>query len=261
MQVRDAMTTDVLLLSPDTGLGEAARLMSERDTTAALVDPGGGAQPGIFTVRDVLRLVAEDRDFGGETLADHFTPDAAAAAPDASLQRAAEIMLEGQFRHVVVSGNDGNTGFLVMRDIVAHRLAQGAVPGTSHPIFEAMRADPLTVGQDTTVRDTTQRMMERQVGAAVVEAPKKGKMPGIFTERVLLHALADGRDTGRDRMADHPNAQMTFSAPQWSLRQAAEAMVKGRFQHVVVVDRHTIRGVVSMRDVMRQWTEEDREEN
>jgi len=260
MQVRDAMTTNVLVLSPETGVGEAAQLMSERDTTAALVDPGDGARPGIFTVRDVLALVAEGSDFRQEALADHFSPDAQAAAPDASLQQAAEMMLEGEFRHVVVSGDDGNPGFLVMRDIVAHRLAGGAVPGTSHPIFEAMRTTPLTVEHDTSVRETTQRMIEGQVGAAVVEGAKKGERPGIFTERVLLHAVADGRDVDRDRMADHPNAQMTFSSPEWSLRQAAEAMVKGRFQHVVVVDRHTIRGVVSMRDVMRQWTEEDREE-
>ncbi len=260
MRVRDAMSSDVLVLSPQTGLGEAVRLMSDRDGGAAVVDPGDGARPGIFTERDVLRLVAEGADFGHEELAEHFTPDARAAAPDASLKEAAEMMLDGGFRHVVVSADDGMKGLLGMRGIVAHRLARGAVPGTSRPIFEAMSTHLLAVGQDTSVRETTQRMIERPAGSAVVEPPKRGKRPGIFTERVLLHAVASGRDVDRDRMADHPNAHMTFSAPEWSLRQAAEAMVKGGFEHIVVVDRHTIRGVLSMRDVMRQWTKGDQEE-
>ncbi|MEJ7716941.1 MAG: CBS domain-containing protein [Thermoleophilaceae bacterium] len=44
---------------------------------------------------------------------------------------------------------------------------------------------------------------------------------------------------------------MTFSAPDWSLKQAAEAMSKGGFQHVVVVDRMGTVGVISLRDIVR----------
>ncbi len=260
MQIRDVMTTDFLVLSPETGLGEAARLMSERGGGGAVVDPGGGARPGVFTERDVLRLVAEGTDFGRETLAEHFTPDARAAAPDASLKEAGDVMLHGRFRHVVVSGDTGLQGLLGMRDIIARRLEKDAVPKTSRPIFEAMSTQLLTVGRDTSLREASKRMIERPAGSALVEPPKRGKRPDIFTERVLLHAVAAGRDVDREVMADHPNAQMTFSAPEWSLRQAAEAMVTGGFQHIVVVDRLGIRGVVSMRDVMRQWTEQDREE-
>jgi CBS domain-containing protein len=43
---------------------------------------------------------------------------------------------------------------------------------------------------------------------------------------------------------------MTFSAPDWSLRQAAEAMTKGGFQHIVVVDQGGTAGVISISDVV-----------
>ncbi len=47
---------------------------------------------------------------------------------------------------------------------------------------------------------------------------------------------------------------MTFSAPSWSLSQAAEAMTKGGFQHILVVDAGGIRGTISMRDLVRALT-------
>jgi CBS domain-containing protein len=52
-------------------------------------------------------------------------------------------------------------------------------------------------------------------------------------------------------VADHLAPRRTFSAPDWSLSQAAEAMTKGGFQHIVVVDGSGIAGILSMRDLMR----------
>ena len=54
-------------------------------------------------------------------------------------------------------------------------------------------------------------------------------------------------------MADHLSSQITFAAPDWSLERAAEAMVRGGFRHLVVVDGGRMRGVLSMRDIVRVW--------
>jgi CBS domain-containing protein len=95
-------------------------------------------------------------------------------------------------------------------------------------------------------------MAERRVGAAVVIDPEQPG-PGIITERDLLQAIGDGQDPDRERVADHLSSDLTFAAPDWSLEAAAEAMVRGGFRHLIVVDGGEMMGILSMRDIVRCW--------
>jgi len=85
----------------------------------------------------------------------------------------------------------------------------------------------------------------------VIDAEQPG--PGILTERDILQSIGSGQDPDRERVADHLSAQLTFAAPDWSLEAAAEAMVRGGFRHLVVVDGGTMTGILSMRDIVRCW--------
>ena len=97
-------------------------------------------------------------------------------------------------------------------------------------------------------------MAKRGVGAAVVIDPEQPG-PGIFTERDMLIALGRGQDPDQERVCEHLSENLTFAAPDWSLERAAEEMVRGGFRHLVVVDGGEIAGVLSMRDIVRCWTE------
>jgi CBS domain-containing protein len=57
-------------------------------------------------------------------------------------------------------------------------------------------------------------------------------------------------------VADHLTSDLTFAAPDWSLERAAAAMVRGSFRHLIVVERGEIVGMLSMRDIVRCWTED-----
>ena len=96
-------------------------------------------------------------------------------------------------------------------------------------------------------------MAERGVGAAVVMDPDS-QGPGIVTERDILESIARGQSPDSEKVADHLSANLTFAAPDWSLERAAEAMIKGGFRHLVVVDGSETVGVLSMRDIVRCWT-------
>src|ERR671923_3023682 len=115
-----------------------------------------------------------------------------------------------------------------------------------------MRNVVLTVHPGHTLRDAARAMAERGVGAAVVIDPEQPG-PGIITERDMLDSLGAGQDPDRELVADHLSANLTFASPDWSLERAAEAMVRGRFRHLVVVDRGELIGVLSMRDIVRCW--------
>jgi CBS domain-containing protein len=93
------------------------------------------------------------------------------------------------------------------------------------------------------------------VGAAVVVDPE-APGPGVITERDILHSVAAGQDPNAELVAEHLTAKLTFASPDWSLEQAAAAMVHGGFRHLIVVDRGEIIGMLSMRDIVRCWTED-----
>jgi CBS domain-containing protein len=118
MRVRDGMSNVVLTVGPSHSLSAAARLMTERNVGAAVVLDPDGLGFGIVTERDVLRSVAAGEDPATETVSAHLTDDLICAAPDWSLEQAAEAMLGGGFRHLLVVNGGELEGILSMRDIV-----------------------------------------------------------------------------------------------------------------------------------------------
>jgi CBS domain-containing protein len=120
-------------------------------------------------------------------------------------------------------------------------------------VRDGMSDTVLTVGPGHSLREAARLMASRKVGAAIVIDPEQPG-PGILTERDLLESLGAGQDPDSERVGDHLSANLTFASPEWSLEQAAEAMIRGGFRHLVVVDGGDTVGVLSMRDIVRCWT-------
>jgi CBS domain-containing protein len=122
-------------------------------------------------------------------------------------------------------------------------------------VKEGMSSVVLTVGPDHVLRDAALQMAKRSVGAAVVVDPDSPG-PGIITERDILFSIAEGKDPDRELVRDHLTGDLIVAAPDWSLERAAEAMVEGGFRHLLVVDGGDLRGILSMRDIVRCWTQQ-----
>ena len=102
MDVRDGMNRVVVSIGPAHTLREAARRMTRADVGAAVVtDPEAGG-PGIITERDLLHACGSDQDLDTELVRDHLTQRLIYAAADWPLEKAAEEMVRGRFRHVIV---------------------------------------------------------------------------------------------------------------------------------------------------------------
>jgi CBS domain-containing protein len=119
-------------------------------------------------------------------------------------------------------------------------------------VRDGMSSVVLTVNPGHSLRDAATSMAERRVGAAVVIDPEQPG-PGILTERDILLSIGSGQDPDSEKVADHLSSQLTFAAPNWSLEAAAEAMVRGGFRHLIVVDGGQMTGILSMRDIVRCW--------
>ena len=126
MRVSEGMSEVVLTIGPSHTLQEAAGVMSARKVGAAVVVDPDAPGPGVITERDILRSVGAGEDPSKELVADHLTSKLTFAAPDWSLERAAETMVRGGFRHLVVVEGGELAGMLSMRDIVRCWTTDGA---------------------------------------------------------------------------------------------------------------------------------------
>ena len=122
-------------------------------------------------------------------------------------------------------------------------------------VGEGMSPTVLTVGPGHTLRAVARLMSRQAVGAAVVLDPDSAG-PGIITERDILASLADEQDPDSELVANHLTRDVVYAAPDWSLEEAAAAMVRGGFRHLIVIERGETVGILSVRDVVRCWTED-----
>ena len=111
----------------------------------------------------------------------------------------------------------------------------------------------LTIGPAHTLRQAAQMMSKRRIGAAVVIDPEHAGI-GILTERDLLDSIARGEDPDAELVAQHRTEELVYASPDWTLEEAAAAMINGGFRHLVVIEGHDVAGLLSMRDIVRVWT-------
>src|SRR5213596_805716 len=115
-------------------------------------------------------------------------------------------------------------------------------------VRDAMSKAVLTVGPEHTLRQAAQLMSARRTGSAIVVDPD-GEGVGIVTERDILNAIGGGLDPDEERTANHITWEVVYAGPTWTIEEAAAAMVRGGFRHLVVLEGGDVLGVISVRDV------------
>jgi CBS domain-containing protein len=120
-------------------------------------------------------------------------------------------------------------------------------------VRDGMTTVVLTVGPSHTLRDAAHLMSARRVGAAVVLDHEHSGV-GIVTERDILDSIGAGQDPDIELVGEHRTDDLVVASPDWTLEQAARAMVRGSFRHLVVIDDGEVAGLLSMRDIVRSWT-------
>ena len=123
-------------------------------------------------------------------------------------------------------------------------------------VRDGMSHNVLTVGPAHTLRQAARMMSARRAGAAVVIDPEHAGI-GILTERDLLDSVAAGEDPDAELVSHHRTEELVYASPEWTLEEAAAAMIRGGFRHLVVIEGHDVAGLLSMRDIVRVWTSAD----
>jgi CBS domain-containing protein len=130
MQLTDVMSTNLISVSPETRIGEAARKMVDSDVGAAIVLAPGDKLVGVITERDLMRCVSEGTE-PNTPVSDRMTRHVLTASPQTELAEAMALMVDGHFRHLPVVNDEGHViGLASMRDLMAYtslRLRHGSM--------------------------------------------------------------------------------------------------------------------------------------
>lgn len=104
---------------------EAAKVMVERTIGSVVVD-GSSDIKGIFTERDLMRLIAQEGDPATTTLKEVMRPALVRARPDDSVEHCLNLMRKHQCRHLLVFEGEEFVGIISLRDLAALMLEEKA---------------------------------------------------------------------------------------------------------------------------------------
>jgi CBS domain-containing protein len=134
MRVLDLMTTDVVTVTPDVSLKEAARAMTDIGVSGLPVLDAEGRLVGIITEADFLAreagrserrrlldtLFSEPFVAEAESVGEAMTTDPVVIYPEASLTEAARVMVNHRVKRLPVVDADGRLQGVISRaDVVA----------------------------------------------------------------------------------------------------------------------------------------------
>ncbi len=137
MQIRDIMTRQVAIVSPDTPLKEAARMM--RDANIGFLPVGEQDRlVGTLTDRDIaIRAVADGKDPNSAKVGDAMTRDIAYAFDDQDSSEAAQIMAEKQIRRLTILNRDKRlVGVVAIADLAVKTGDDDVVGQTVQDVSE-----------------------------------------------------------------------------------------------------------------------------
>ena len=119
--VKDVMSHGTVSLPPTASVREAVKLMKDKNIGSILVVEEARLV-GIFTERDLVRLVAEGADLD-KPLSEVMTKNPITVSPEEPLVVAVAKMVEHNIRHLPVVDSKGTViGMLSIRDVIKHVL-------------------------------------------------------------------------------------------------------------------------------------------
>ncbi|WP_054843140.1 CBS domain-containing protein [Vulcanisaeta souniana] len=118
-RVRDVMKEVPITVRDDESLIKVIKIMNEGGNIGSIIvtNEEGRVIGGVFTERDLLRLIANNVNIDALTVGDVMTKDVIVIEEDASLIKAVHIMAKHGIRHLPIVDEDGRIiGIISIRD-------------------------------------------------------------------------------------------------------------------------------------------------
>lgn len=116
---------DVVTISSEATLSEAARILAQRRIGAVVVRDGRDGVAGILSERDIICALADQSvNALAQSVAQHMTRKVTTCREADVIDDLMELMTRKRFRHVPVLENGKLAGIVSIGDIVKSRIAE-----------------------------------------------------------------------------------------------------------------------------------------
>ncbi|MGH3472920.1 MAG: CBS domain-containing protein [Nocardioidaceae bacterium] len=119
-----------------------------------------------------------------------------------------------------------------------------------HEVLKSKGDSVVTVTPDTSVRQLLAVLAEHNIGAVVVSTDGV-QVGGIVSERDVVRGLAKGVEVLDAAVSEIMTPQVVSVAPEQTVHELAKLMTERRVRHVPVVVDGSLRGLVSIGDVVK----------
>ena len=126
---------------------------------------------------------------------------------------------------------------------------------TIHAVLGRKGGTVLTVNGSVSVLDAIRTMAEANIGALVIQEDEKPV--GMFTERDYMKKIAlKGLSSATTIVADVMSSPLITVDIGESVQVAMETMTQCRCRHLVVTDKESMTGIISLRDTVKHMLQD-----
>jgi CBS domain-containing protein len=244
---QDLMSHDVLTITPEASLDEAAQIMGGKHV-GSLIVMKYKTPVGIVTERDLLsKVLAYGLFLKDEKVEQVMSYPLAGVSANAKIKEVAQMMISKKGRLAVF---DAGTlvGIITASDLVK---SLPDVPETEVKVDDFMTKEVVVANEATSVINIAKIMGSQRIGSVIVT--HDGKPFGIFTERDLLtNFLAKGKALFED-VGPQCSQPLIVIPSGISVHRAAAIMTSKHIRRLPVVSEDKVIGIITARDLVEAY--------
>jgi CBS domain-containing protein len=244
---KELMSQDVVTITPEASLDEAARIMGEKHI-GSLIVMKYNTPVGIVTERDLLsKVLAFGLFIGDEKVESVMSYPLVAVSPTAKIKEVAQLMISKKGRLAVF---DVGTlvGIITASDLIK---CLPDIPETEVKVDDFMTKDVVTADETTPVISIARIMGKQRIGSVIIT--REGEPFGIFTERDLLTAfLATGRELYTE-VGPECSGPLIMIPAGTSVHRAAATMALKHIRRLPTVRDDKLVGIITARDLVEAY--------
>jgi len=261
-EIEHIMTKEVVTITPENTLYEAARIMGEKHV-GSLIVVKYDTPVGVITERDLLReVVAREIDLekdwlvGGVTIKEEKVEEIMSyplttISHTSSIKEAAQMMIEKKIRRLAVRESGKVVGIITASDLIR---SLPEVPETMHVWFEVdyfMSKRIMTVDEETPVEVVAKIMGEKSIGSVIITS--HGEPIGIFTERDLLTKFLAKDKSLKIEVGKACSSPLITAHMGISVHDAAFIMTSKHIRRLPITREGELVGILTARDLLEAY--------
>lgn len=261
-EIKQIMTQEVVTITPENTLYEAAKIMGEKHI-GSLIVMKYDTPVGIITERDLLsEVVAREIDLekdwlvGGVTIKEEkvekiMSYPLTTISLTSSIKEAAQMMIEKKIRRLAVRESGKLVGIITASDLIR---SLPEVPEIMQVWFEVdyfMAKRVITADEETPVDSVAKIMGEKRTGSVIITS--QGEPIGIFTERDLLTKfLAEDRSL-KIEVGKACSSPLITAPMGISVHDAAFIMTSKHIRRLPITREGELVGILTARDLLEAY--------